>query len=186
MNTIQCSSIPQGKTDIGSCLEFHLKKVLKCLKLKSVLIWCTGLDIYLPGQTVCSSERGCGHGQGPCTSNSHCLTAGHYYECSTDCVDRTHFPLSHYHHLAEIRGYEAVWSTLIGRGPTLLRSHWSRASQQSYAIKNQLGHPKPPTRGFGTQNSPIGGYFACSSLVLSFFFGMPELVLYGIRLLAPA
>ena len=32
--------------------------------------------------------------------------------------------------------------------------------QQSYAIKNQLGHPKPPIRG----------YFACSSLVL-----------YGIR-----
>ena len=24
--------------------------------------------------------------------------------------------------------------------------------QQSYAMKNQLGHPKPPTRGFGTQN----------------------------------
>ena len=23
--------------------------------------------------------------------------------------------------------------------------------QLSYAIKNQLGHPKPPTRGFGTQ-----------------------------------
>ena len=45
--------------------------------------------------------------------------------------------------------------------------------QQSYAIKKQLGHPKLPTRGFGTQNTPIGGYFACSSLVL-----------YGIRLLA--
>ena len=29
--------------------------------------------------------------------------------------------------------------------------------QQSYAIKNQLGHPQPPT---------IGVYFACSSLVL--------------------
>ena len=26
--------------------------------------------------------------------------------------------------------------------------------QQSYAIKNQLGHPKPPTRSFGTQNTP--------------------------------
>ena len=25
--------------------------------------------------------------------------------------------------------------------------------QQSYVIKNQLGHPKPPTRGFGTQNT---------------------------------
>ena len=27
--------------------------------------------------------------------------------------------------------------------------------QQSYAIKYQLGHPKPPARGFGTQNTPI-------------------------------
>ena len=42
--------------------------------------------------------------------------------------------------------------------------------QQSYAIKNQFGHPKPPTRGFGTQNSPIVKYFTCSSLIL-----------YGIR-----
>ena len=53
----------------------------------------------------------------------------------------------------------AVWSTLIGRAMSRLVSHWSRASivmlrQQSYAIKNQLGHPKPPTRGFGTQNTP--------------------------------
>ena len=61
-----------------------------------------------------------------------------------------------------------ISSILIGRAPTLLRSHWSRASecwnifmhwkvlllavlvmlrQQPYAIKNQLGHPKPPTRG---------------------------------------
>ena len=31
-------------------------------------------------------------------------------------------------------------------------------------------HPKPHTRGFGTQNTPIGGYLACSWLVL-----------YGIR-----
>ena len=34
----------------------------------------------------------------------------------------------------------------------VLHSHWSRASecclrQQSYAIKNQLGHPKPPNKG---------------------------------------
>ena len=31
---------------------------------------------------------------------------------------------------------------------------WSEEllGQLSYAIKNQLGHPKPPTRGFGTQN----------------------------------
>ena len=38
--------------------------------------------------------------------------------------------------------------------------------QQSYVIKNQLGHPKPPNRGFGTQNTPIGGYFTCCLLVL--------------------
>ena len=42
--------------------------------------------------------------------------------------------------------------------------------QKSYAIKNQLGHPKPPTRSFETQNIPVGRYFAC-----------PSLVLYGIR-----
>ena len=30
--------------------------------------------------------------------------------------------------------------------------------QQSYAIKNQLDHPKPPTRGFRTQNTqPYAG-----------------------------
>ena len=39
---------------------------------------------------------------------------------------------------------KAVFSTLIGRGPTRLGSHWSRASEcclrpQSYAIKNPLG-----------------------------------------------
>ena len=28
--------------------------------------------------------------------------------------------------------------------------------QQSYAIKNQLGNPKPPTRGFGTQIRIVG------------------------------
>ena len=74
--------------------------------------------------------------------------------------------------------------------------------QLSYAIKNQLGHRTPPTRGFGTQRTNrscsslvlygirapiigpirtwkppiphcIGGYFACFSLAL-----------YGIRELA--
>ena len=30
--------------------------------------------------------------------------------------------------------------------------------QQSYAIKNQLGHPKPPSKGFGAQNTSIGEY----------------------------
>ena len=39
--------------------------------------------------------------------------------------------------------YQAVFSTLIGRYPTRLGSHWSRASecclrQQSYAMKNQF------------------------------------------------
>ena len=49
---------------------------------------------------------------------------------------------------------------------SVLHSHWSRnvearlslvesfivlLRQLSYAIKNQLGHPKPPTRGFGTK-----------------------------------
>ena len=42
-------------------------------------------------------------------------------------------------------------------------------SQQSYAIKNQL----VASKAFGTQNTPIEGYFACSSLVL-----------YGIRIAA--
>ena len=32
--------------------------------------------------------------------------------------------------------------------------------QQSYAIKNQLGHPKPPTRGFGTQRPLLGSLLA--------------------------
>ena len=36
--------------------------------------------------------------------------------------------------------------------------------QQSYAIKNQIGHQKPPIRGFGTQYTPIGRCFAWSSL----------------------
>ena len=39
--------------------------------------------------------------------------------------------------------------------------------QQSYAIKNQL----VASKSFRRQNNPIGGYFACSSLVL-----------YGIRI----
>ena len=33
-------------------------------------------------------------------------------------------------------------------------------------LKYQLGHPKPSTRRFGSQNTPYSGYFACSSLVL--------------------
>ena len=57
---------------------------------------------------------------------------------------------------------------------SVLHSHWSRnvearlslvesfivlLRQLSYAIKNQLGHPKPPTRGFGTQR-PNGSLLA--------------------------
>ena len=38
--------------------------------------------------------------------------------------------------------------------------------QLSYAIKNQLVASKAPRGGFGTQTTPIGEYFACSSLVL--------------------
>ena len=41
---------------------------------------------------------------------------------------------------------ECRGSSLIGR-----ELPQSCLCQQSYAIKNHLGHPKPPTRGFGTQ-----------------------------------
>ena len=68
---------------------------------------------------------------------------------------------------------KAVWSTLIGRDLTLLRSHWPRASPVMLAPAI-LCHKEPSRVSkapyFGTQNTPIGGYFACSSLVL-----------YGIR-----
>ena len=72
------------------------------------------------------------------------------------------------------------WSTLIGRGMSRLDSHWSRASLVMLAPavlchKEPARASKAPRGGFGTQNTPIGWYFACSSLVL-----------YGIRLLAPA
>ena len=58
---------------------------------------------------------------------------------------------------------------------SVLHSHWSRnvearlslverfivlLRQLSYAIKNQLGHPKPPTRGFGTQRPILGSMLA--------------------------
>ena len=61
--------------------------------------------------------------------------------------------------------------------------------QQSYAIMNQLEHPKPPTRDFRSQKD-LTSLFACSWLVLygirgfHIGFGGDELVLYGIRLLA--
>ena len=110
---------------------------------------------------------------------------------------------------------------------SLVHSHWSRNDearlslverfivllwQLSYAIKNQLGHPKPPTRGFGTQNTlwhkdrwlpctersyyrrpyAIKNQRGASKDPLGLCvpnnrgLWMPELVLYGIRELAPA
>ena len=47
---------------------------------------------------------------------------------------------------------EPVFSALIGRGPTMFCSHWSRwfigfVRQHSYAIKNQLKAPKAPNYG---------------------------------------
>ena len=59
-----------------------------------------------------------------------------------------------------------IHSTSTSLQGSVVHSHWSRnvearlslvesfivmLRQLSYAIKNQLGHPKPPTRGFGTQ-----------------------------------
>ena len=49
---------------------------------------------------------------------------------------------SNYHDSFFLGTYiKAVWSTLIGRGMSLMLS---------YAIKNQLVASKPPKRGFGT------------------------------------
>ena len=59
-------------------------------------------------------------------------------------------------------GETSVWSTLIGRAPTLLRSHLSRAFPVMLAPA-VLCHKEPTraskaiqvgTRGFGTQNTP--------------------------------
>ena len=57
------------------------------------------------------------------------------------------------------------WSTLIGRAPTLLRSHWSRAPeccwrQQSYAIKNQLVASKAPMGLFCVPKHPLWAFNA--------------------------
>ena len=41
---------------------------------------------------------------------------------------------------------------------SLLESFIVLLRQLSYAIKNQLGHPKPPTRGFGTPNFLFLGF----------------------------
>ena len=42
------------------------------------------------------------------------------------------------------------WSSSNKARLSLVESFKVLLRQQSYAIKNQLGHPKPPTRGFGT------------------------------------
>ena len=62
------------------------------------------------------------------------------------------------------------WSTLIGRGLTLLRSHWSRASLVLLAPAI-LCHKEPARPILPSKGHYIGGYFACSSLGL-----------YGIRI----
>ena len=59
-------------------------------------------------QKKCTGDRQCGPYQGPCTSDSDCLTSGHYYGCWTSCTDRTHFPLSQHPHLAEIYGFSSA------------------------------------------------------------------------------
>ena len=48
------------------------------------------------------------------------------------------------------------WSSSNEPRLSLVESFKVLLRQVSYAIKNQLGHPKPPTRGFGTQNTPRG------------------------------
>ena len=46
---------------------------------------------------------------GPCLSSSECETAGGYYICSNECVDRLHYPLDQYPSLAQIYGYQSGW-----------------------------------------------------------------------------
>ena len=64
------------------------------------------------------------------------------------------------------------WSTLIGRAPTLLHSHWSRASLVLLA-------PAVFMVLYGIRAPIIGPFRAWKPTIL----WMPELVLYGIRLL---
>ena len=58
--------------------------------------------------------------------------------------------------------------------------------QLSFAIKNQLGHPKPPTRGFflilaGSfwYKAAYNRFFPCMAATYPWFF-----IIYGIRKLA--
>ena len=64
--------------------------------------------LYLP-LLRCSNEAGrrCGQGEGPCYSDSECRSQGSYLLCLEDCVDRAHYPLARYPHLAEIYGYQS-------------------------------------------------------------------------------
>ena len=55
--------------------------------------WDPGDDCCQPR---CDPSRQCGQGEGPCSGHGDCQTGGHYYVCSTDCLDRQHFPLGKY------------------------------------------------------------------------------------------
>ena len=67
----------------------------------------------------------------------------------------------------------AVWSTLIGRGMSRLGSHWSRVLLAPALLchKEPARRIQSPLLGALERKIPLGGYFACSSLVL-----------YGIRI----
>ena len=55
--------------------------------------WDPGDDCCQPR---CDVTRQCEEGEGPCSGHGDCQTGGHYYVCSTDCLDRQHFPLGKY------------------------------------------------------------------------------------------
>ena len=71
-------------------------------------------------------------------------------EGQTGQVKTDNFPLSLVH---------SHWSRNVEARLSLVESFIVLLRQLSYAIKNQLGHPKPPTRGFGTQR-PNGSLLA--------------------------
>ena len=66
----------------------------------------------------------------------------------------------------------AAWSTLIGREMSRLGSHWSRVLLAPALLchKEPARRIQSPLLGALERKIPLGGYFACSSLVL-----------YGIR-----
>ena len=53
----------------------------------------------------CSADRPCDQGQGPCYSNSDCLTAGTYLVCSKQCINRFVYPLDKFPKTASIYGF---------------------------------------------------------------------------------